>query len=357
MLKIYLKDGALVLEEPNKPTIAVVQNPRPSAVGNFVKFNFNAAGITKMDKYHYVDIEVDGTVRGSAEETIGEINKLCAVFKQGGGVTPPTPPQAGWRPQPDWWDIEKILCEDTDPNLRAIFLIPDTEDKTTLYGEFESMQYSGNAESTFKASDGGTPIKDVPYEWDKTKDKPCSLGYKTRWIKMYSTNKNIYFGYTSPYIFTIFKNCNLFLYIGQSVLECTKLIDVTTNGTSLSFQNSNSMVYAPEFPVGVKISASNTFSGCRSLKHVKVQNSMSFSATTFSNCESLLTIDCDEGTVLSSNLTLTTSSNLSLSSLRTFAQKLGTTSTARTIYLHANVKNRLTPADIAVFTAKGYTIM
>jgi len=91
MLKIYLEEGALVFEEKGKPKISIIKNPLPDAVGDIVNFNFTSAGVVYRNKLKYTDIEVDGLVRDSANETISEINKLCSVFNNsgcpGGGIT------------------------------------------------------------------------------------------------------------------------------------------------------------------------------------------------------------------------------------------------------------------------------
>lgn len=92
---------------------------------------------------------------------------------------------AEWKPNPTWWDIEKILEEDTrDYPAKAIMLLYAND------VEEEIFEYSANAYAT---SDGAfyelESAGSVTHNWDLTKDKPCIEdgveAYKTRYLIAY----------------------------------------------------------------------------------------------------------------------------------------------------------------------------
>lgn len=87
-----------------------------------------------------------------------------------------------WQPEPDWWDIEQILKDDTeDYPYKAIQLITDNSNTTffSVYGQGRKVKTSDGAEYILNTTG-------ITHTWDKTKDKPCSKGYKTRYVIMYS---------------------------------------------------------------------------------------------------------------------------------------------------------------------------
>lgn len=144
-------------------------------------------------------------------------------------------PSEEWQPQPDWWDIDKILEEDTeDYAIKIIALIRDVQ--TT------SMLQRRNMEK-FKTSDGQIYTSEVNHTWDTTKDKPCSLGYKTRYVIWYSNNTNTSFNSNLPYgtMFLIIKG-NIKYVDGRQInyyntlLECIKYKNCN-NLNSISFGN------------------------------------------------------------------------------------------------------------------------
>lgn len=134
---------------------------------------------------------------------------------------------SGWKPQEDWWDIDKVLAEDTeDYPAKIICLLDDSESVSSLYGM--------NA-AKIRTSDGSVyeNVGDlILHEWDVSKDKACSLGYKTRYLIYYydlpSFNFNTNFSASSLYM--IFKNVNatvtnLVPFSNLKLLEYVKMID------------------------------------------------------------------------------------------------------------------------------------
>lgn len=106
--------------------------------------------------------------------------KICPIVQKG----TPTPSAVGkWEPNPTWWDVDKVLEEDTEDVMdggKAIFLLADNSISTTL----TISPYF------FKVvtSDGAVYTTDTIHTWDKTKDKLSNLGYNTRYIIAYTNN-------------------------------------------------------------------------------------------------------------------------------------------------------------------------
>lgn len=89
---------------------------------------------------------------------------------------------SNWAPEPDWWDIDTILAEDTENyTCKAIFLLTDED--------VESPNETQGA-NKYKLSDGQviTPesaLDIVQFNFDTSLDKICSKGYKTRYVICY----------------------------------------------------------------------------------------------------------------------------------------------------------------------------
>lgn len=84
-----------------------------------------------------------------------------------------------WQPQPDWWDIEEIIKNDNEEYVgKIICLLSDGETTST----FEAL-----SSSKIVTSDGSTYSGETTYThtWDVSYDKPCSKGYKTRYVIYY----------------------------------------------------------------------------------------------------------------------------------------------------------------------------
>lgn len=95
-----------------------------------------------------------------------------------------------WERPSDWWDTKTILAnaEPRDGLYPAyIVLIDDYEDTTSFSKattKHQKLQHDG-----ILTSDGAWyTAADFTHTWDKTKDKACSLGYKTRYFIVYVTN-------------------------------------------------------------------------------------------------------------------------------------------------------------------------
>ena len=115
-----------------------------------------------------------------------------------------------WQPEPDWWDIDKILEEDTEDYAgKIIALIGDEVDTTIIYRRNSSKIVTSdgvtyeNTQTTYN------------HTWNKSQDKECNLGYKTRYIIWYYNDNNVNISPTysneNP-LYIIFKNMNINCY-------------------------------------------------------------------------------------------------------------------------------------------------
>lgn len=96
----------------------------------------------------------------------------------------------GWQRPEDWWDCETILAnaEERDGLYPAyILLLADWDKETTFSKNVSSKSTQGDG---FLTSDGVWYVGDTTHTWDTTKDKPCSEGYKTRYVIVYVADKN-----------------------------------------------------------------------------------------------------------------------------------------------------------------------
>ena len=100
----------------------------------------------------------------------------------GGGGTP-----AGeWQPNPNWWDIKKILEEDTRNYAGKVGVIlynfNDVSNFTLSSSDMTAVATSDGAFYTY--ADNGA---NVSHNWDTTQDKDDGRGFKTRWVIYYYT--------------------------------------------------------------------------------------------------------------------------------------------------------------------------
>ncbi len=89
-----------------------------------------------------------------------------------------------WQPQADWWNIDKILENDSeDASAKIIILLNDNTDYTTFAVFPNTYKIVCSDGKTY--TNNNTDNTNITHTWDKTKDKECSLGYKTRYIILY----------------------------------------------------------------------------------------------------------------------------------------------------------------------------
>ncbi len=138
-----------------------------------------------------------------------------------------------WQPQPDWWDIEKILEEDTEEYAGKMIIL-----FTNSYDNFDVYRCSANKVVT---SDGGvytdTSQTYFNHTWDISKDKECSLGYKTRYVIWYYISEGVQIindviNMNKGILYVVSKNINLRTYgnggfVNNRTIEAIKLINGT----------------------------------------------------------------------------------------------------------------------------------
>lgn len=305
--------------------------------------------------------------------------KIGAI-ESGGGT-----PSGGWQPQPDWWDIEALFKADPDPNVRMYILITDSNNTITL-----NPGAVGGSGTYFKTSDGAAynEASAVTHTWDISQDKPCSLGYKTRWVAVYRESSNsviinvseidakyVYgdnmytsFPYnpTPNYILEAMRFGNNATVTGFKS-DCFRyyysLKHVTLSGAyflSTGAENVFGNCYSLMDAVLSKGSTIpiNTFAACYSLSYVTIQKSVTtIGANAFYGCYSIVAINVEAGWVAPS-FNISASKYLSVSGLVDMFTKLGAnyTGSTRTITIGAANIAKLTPEQIAIATNKNYTI-
>ena len=158
-----------------------------------------------------------------------------------------------WQSQLDWWDIKKIIQEDTeDYPAKAIFLLSDL-----MPSEKFSFDLEHNYIVKIKTSDGVEYTSSSTHTWDLSQDKECSKGYKTRYIIVYFSQRECNINYNlidvnlkNELLYAVFLNANCEINLGSGSCfmqsAALKLID-----------NINSKLIIP---------SNNVFSGCVSLQ-------------------------------------------------------------------------------------------
>lgn len=185
--------------------------------------------------YEETDIQsIANSIRGKNGTTntykVSEMSSAIDAIETGSG-------SSEWQPQPDWWDIDSILENDTeDYESKIIILIPDSDISTVIKARFMSNIYPAK----IKTSDGEeytNVTTDITHTWDTSKDKQCSQGYSTRYVIYYyassegtlAVNLSSYFFANSLRI--IVKNMNL-LTANQNYLNGLNLYEFKMiNGT------------------------------------------------------------------------------------------------------------------------------
>lgn len=101
-------------------------------------------------------------------------------------------PNTTWVRPSDWWDTKSIL--ENAQNIEQdgviyhpayIMLLCDYDSETVLEKDTSNMKTAGDAYIFSDEPNNLYVGGDQTHTWDTSKDKPCSLGYKTRYIIVY----------------------------------------------------------------------------------------------------------------------------------------------------------------------------
>ena len=240
-----------------------------------------------------VAIEDTDTFRSYADK-IGQIS--------GGGGDAPIDE---WQPNPNWWDIKKILDEDTRdyPGKVGVILynFNDVSDFELSSSGMTAVATSDGAFYTY--ADNGT---NVSHNWDTAQDKDDGRGFKTRWVVYYyATDTTIdafgqtkaKFGWAYNFIaYLVLRiNCSNGYSFCQSqrFLEAIDNVGYCINGTDFSnfCHSCNSLTKLPD---GLDTSSGTNFgnfcTNCNSL--TKLPDGLDTSKGTYfgnfcTNCNSL----------------------------------------------------------------------
>ena len=203
----------------------------------------------------------------------------------------------GWQPQPDWWDIKSIYEADTPPEgygKRYIYLLSDSGNTTLLYS-------GGYA---YKTSDGVlyTPSSSVTHTWNRAYDKPCALGYKTRWVMVYKAARDVDIFLTDiKSLWLYLGDCNVaYLQAGMAVGSANNLLqavecsaETTASKDSMvesAFENCSSLVTVT-LPNGPTVLGGRMFQNCYALTSVSLPGSVtSLGPSMFYSCSSLTSV-------------------------------------------------------------------
>ena len=201
----------------------------------------------------------------------------------------------GWQRPNDWWDTEDIIRNAQDIEQDGvtyhptyIMLLPNTDISTTM-----SKTASGNASQgdafVFSDEPDTLYVGNQTHTWDVSKDKPCSLGYSTRYVIVYMINTEL--------------NANIDFKTDVKVMEM--IVDKLTVPTSSSKQiiiQSNKYILnfkCTENTNMTTISGSSAFSNCFSLTSINLPALTTISGSAFSNCYSLTSINLPALTTIS----------------------------------------------------------
>lgn len=160
----------------------------------------------------------------------------------GGGA-----PAEEWQPNPNWWDIKKILDEDTRDYAGKVGVIlynfNDVSDFLLTPYTITAVATSDGAFYSYE-KDGGN----VSHNWDTSKDKDDGRGFKTRWVIYYFlvdavsnsfTQSQTYFGWGYNHIAYLVLRLNCVyggsFCKGHRLLEAIDTDGCVISGTDFSY--------------------------------------------------------------------------------------------------------------------------
>lgn len=144
--------------------------------------------------------------------------------------------------------------------------------------------------------------------------------------------------------------------ISRTLTEFTIPDGITSIG-DYAFMNSKSLT-SVKIPNSVTIIGSSAFQGCTTLKNVKIPNSIKFIyGNTFNNCTNLEKVTLDDG-FNANNLNLSASNLYTRETIVSWLNALAdrTGQTAYKLTIGATNLKKLTQEDIAIATAKNWTL-
>lgn len=246
-------------------------------------------------------------------------------------------PQGGGGGQDYFALLEEALdATATDQPFRHAFLVSNANDT------FVSTASMGNSNAQWWTSDGSYYSGNtINHTWDKTKDTDDGYGFGSRWIIYSRSNEN---GYCL--------NCDDVIYcvIDDGSMSNASCFKTKTRLLGIKWRSASKSSFAPTI-TGLNYGG---FNGCNSLQIMDGFNGTGI--TTFGNglqCGSIGVFKNISG--ITSDLKLI-SNLLTRQSIINIFNGLEQTSTAKTLTLGSACLGRLTDADKAIATGKGWTL-
>lgn len=213
------------------------------------------------------------------------------------------PYECKWKPDPNWWDIEKILEEDEeDYPAKLIVLVDDSTNSVECYG---ASKYKTN-EGTIYTPTSISKFQTIDFIGNN--DKQSTLYYKTRYIIYYFNEVEV----TSP---LRFPTNSIYIIIDKAILKNTSAsLSSTSSVTEGAYGLFRNLTYLESFKFknGAKILDNTTItdfcSGCKSLRKVLQSDMFDTSNFTqtgnnmFENCRALEYLEIDLSSSNSSQL-------------------------------------------------------
>ena len=285
-------------------------------------------------------------------------NKIRSI--EAGGTTS----SDDWQPEPDWWDIETILENDTEDYAQKIIcLLTDELDDGATTNTVQGGE-------KYKLSDGqvveqsASSSLDITNKFDTTQDKVCNKGYKTRYI-IYYRNSDFGSNITLPnnVIYVIFSGVKFSstCFSSKRFLQAIKFVN-DTKFTSINMTNMFSNCYElkqiPNMDTSNVTSMSSMFLSCSNLKNIlnlnmnKVTNANNMLA----NFNKLINIQNIYN--IKVNISFSNSSYLNHSTLLRILNALVdlTDQTTQTLTLGSTNLAKLTDEEKAIATNKNWTL-
>lgn len=223
-----------------------------------------------------------------------------------------------WTVQTDWYDIKTILEEDTEVcTSKIICLLSDQyDDKATTNQVRGAYKYKLSDGQTIRAS--SSQLVDITDRFDVSKDKECSLGYKTRYVIFYINTALSNLMLPDNILYTVFDNVkfsnNCFENKGLlEAIEFKRDTKYTYNNMFRMFLNCSNLQKIPSLDTSQVTNMDSMFYNCSSLRKIpnidtsKVTNTIGM----FSNCNNLKEIPAfDLSKVTGMNYMFSNCSNL-----------------------------------------------
>ena len=290
-----------------------------------------------------------------------------------------------WQPNPNWWDIKKILDEDTRdyPGKVGVILYNFSDVSEFTLATYNIAAVATSDGAFYSYSDNGGK---VTHHWDTSKDKDDGRGFKTRWVIYYFVTDtinerffdvndgNTYGKYGISYNMVAYlvlrinvSNC-AFLCRQQRLLEAIDNTGYSFNGTSFSnfCYSCYSLAKLPDvLDTSKGTNFSNFCSTCSSLQRVQEftmsANTTNISSKYFAPFNSVSWLKTIYLTMPSnSNFWLDSSTRISIESFRYIADHApDVTATPRILTIGSTNITRCNEADPTIITdlnAKGWTV-